>query len=74
VTHVLGTAWVETDLEVNPAPFACTPMRPAKMVGEVLLEVQVLCPKSALALYVHGVFSTPLEIDGGLHNSWRSSG
>jgi len=51
--HVLGTAWVETDLEVNLAPFACTPMRPVKMVGEVLLEVQVLCPDSALALYIH---------------------
>jgi len=71
---VLGTGWMETDLEVNLAPFACTPTRPAKMVGEVLLEVQVLCPDSALALYVHSAFSTPLEIDGGLRNSWRSSG
>lgn len=71
---MVGTAWVETDLEVYLAPFACTPTRPAKMVGEVLLEVQVLCPDSALALYVHGAFSAPLEIDGGLRDSRRSSG
>jgi len=72
--HVLGTAWVETDLEVNLAPFACTPTQPVKMVGEVLLEVQVLCSNSTLALYIHGAFSALLEIDGGLRNSRRSSG
>ena len=65
---------METDLEVNLAPFACTLMRPAKMVEEVLLEVLVLCPDSALALYVHGMFSALLKIDGGLCNSRRSSG
>ena len=71
MTHVpaLRVVGLESKIYLGPSWDIWT----AKMVGEVMLKVQVLYLNSALGVSnLGGTFSALLQIDQDLHSPWES--